>query len=261
MPHIVERPLSMVRCPEGAGEPCFFQRHVGLGKSPHLHEVRVGVKGEARDYLMIRDVEGLISLVQWGVIELHPWQCSAKNLEKPDRMIFDLDPDPSVSMTQLIEGAHEVRQRMQDLGLVTFLKTTGGKGLHVVVPMTPRYSFPAIKAFARAIAESMASDSPTKYIATMSKAKRAGKIFVDYLRNDVTSTAVAPYSARAREGAPVSTPLKWEELTANLMLPSFTIDTVPPRLKKQKQDPWEDFSTTKQKIAVNYLKALKIDAK
>ena len=127
--------------------------------------------------------------------------------------------------------------------------------------MTPRYSFPAIKAFARAIAESMASDSPTKYIATMSKAKRAGKIFVDYLRNDVTSTAVAPYSARAREEAPVSTPLAWEELTANLMLPSFTIDTVPPRLKKQKQDPWKDFSTTKQKIAVNYLKALKIDAK
>ena len=128
MPHIVDRPLSMVRCPEGAGEPCFFQRHVGLGKSPYLHEVRVGVKGEARDYLMIQDVEGLISLVQWGVIELHPWQCATTNLDKPDRMIFDLDPDPSVSMKQLIDGAHEVRQRMQELGLATFLKTTGGKG-------------------------------------------------------------------------------------------------------------------------------------
>jgi bifunctional non-homologous end joining protein LigD len=260
MPHIGDRPLSMVRCPDGAGEPCFFQRHVGLGKSPYLHEVRVGVKGEARDYLMIQDVEGLISLVQWGVIELHPWQCTAKNLDKPDRMIFDLDPDPSVSMKQLIDGAHEVRQRMEELGLWTFLKTTGGKGLHVVVPLTPRYSFPAIKAFARAMAESMAADSPTKYIATMSKAKRAGKIFLDYLRNDVTSTAVAPYSARAREGATVSTPLAWEELTAKLNLASFTIDTVPQRLKKQKRDPWQDFSRTKQQIAANYLKALKIDA-
>ena len=154
-----------------------------------------------------------------------------------------------------------MRQRMQALGLVTFLKTTGGKGLHIVVPLTPRYRFPAIKSFARAIAESMASDSPTKYLATMSKAKRAGKIFVDYLRNDVTSTAVAPYSARAREGATVSTPLAWEELTANLKLPSFTIHTVPQRLKKQKKDPWQDFSKTKQQIKANYLKALKIDTK
>jgi bifunctional non-homologous end joining protein LigD len=145
--------------------------------------------------------------------------------------------------------------------LVTFIKTTGGKGLHVVVPLTPRYSFPAMKAFARAMAESMASDSPTKYIATMSKAKRAGKIFVDYLRNDVTATAVAPYSARAREGATVSTPLAWDELTAHLKLSSFTINTVPQRLKKQKKDPWQDFSTTKQTIAANYLKALKIDLK
>jgi bifunctional non-homologous end joining protein LigD len=261
MPHIVNRPLSMVRCPEGASEPCFFQRHVGLGKSPYLHEVSVGIKGGTRDYLMIRDVEGLISLVQWGVIELHPWQCAANNLEKPDRMIFDLDPDPSVSVKQLIDGAQEVRQRMQALGLDTFVKTTGGKGLHVVVPMTPLYSFPAIKSFARAIAESMASDSPTKYIANMSKAKRTGKIFVDYLRNEVTATAIAPYSARAREGATVSTPLAWKELTGNLKLPSFTIDTVPQRLKKPRKDPWQDFSKTKQKIAANYLKALKIATK
>ena len=261
MPHIVDRPLSMVRCPEGASEPCFFQRHVGLGKSPYLHEVRVGVKDEARDYLMIHDVEGLISLVQWGVIELHPWQCAANNLDKPDRMIFDLDPDPSVSLKQLIDGAQEVRQRMRQLGLATFLKTTGGKGLHVVVPMTPSYSFQAIKSFARAIAESMASDNPTKYIATMTKAKRAGKIFVDYLRNDVTATAVAPYSARAREGATVSTPLAWEELTGNLKLSSFTIETVPQRLKKQRKDPWQDFRNTKQKIAANDLKALKNEPK
>jgi bifunctional non-homologous end joining protein LigD len=150
---------------------------------------------------------------------------------------------------------------MQQLGLDTFLKTTGGKGLHVVVPLTPRYSFPVMKSFARAIAESMASDSPTTYIANMSKTKRTGKIFVDYFRNDVTATAVAPYSARAREGATVSTPLAWKELTGNLKLSSFTIDTVAQRLRKQRKDPWQDFSNTKQKIAANYLKALNIQPK
>jgi bifunctional non-homologous end joining protein LigD len=259
MPHIENRPLSMLRCPEGIGEECFFQRHVGFGKSPYLHEVAVTVKGESRDYLLIKDTEGLISLVQWGVIELHPWQCSADNLEKPDRMIFDLDPDPAVSWKQLIDGALEVKERMKELGLECFLKTTGGKGLHIVIPITPTYSFTAIKSFARAVAESMANDSPLKYVAKMSKAKRTGKIFVDYLRNDVTATAVAPYSARARKGATVSTPLLWKELTTTLKLDSFTIETIPQRLMKSKSDPWKDFGETKQKISAKYLKALKID--
>jgi bifunctional non-homologous end joining protein LigD len=259
LPYIVNRPISMVRCPEGAGEPCFFQRHVGLGKSPHLHEVSVEVKGESRDYLMIRDPDGLISLIQWGVIEIHPWQCAADNLEKPDRIVFDLDPDPDVTFAQLIEGAKEVRGRMEELGLQTFLKTTGGKGLHVVAPITPTYGFAAIKSFTRAIAESMENDNPDLYIANMSKAKRKGRIFVDYLRNEVTATAVAPYSARAREGATVSLPIAWEELKASLNPADFTIESVPTRLKRQKKDPWGDFGKVKQKIAAKYLKALKIE--
>ena len=258
LPHVAHRPLSMLRCPEGIGEACFFQRHVGLGNAAHLHEVDVGVKGKEEAYVMIEDVTGLISLVQWGVIELHPWQCTARQLEKPDRLIFDLDPDPNVTWPQMVEAAQEVRHRMQELGLESFLKTTGGKGLHVVVPHTPSYGFATMKAFTRAIAESMAKDKPELYIAKMSKAARKGKIFVDYLRNDVTSTAVSAFSVRAREGATVSTPIAWRELTKSLKPFAFTIHTVPQRLKKQKTDPWEDFTGTKQKIAAKYLKALNI---
>lgn len=259
LPHIINRPISMVRCPEGAGEPCFFQRHVGFGKTPNLHEVSVEVKGESRDYLMIRDLDGLISLVQWGVIEIHPWQCAADNLEKPDRIVFDLDPDPDVTFAQLIEGAKEVRGRMEELGLKTFLKTTGGKGLHVVAPVTPAYGFDAIKSFTRAIAESMENDNPGLYVANMSKAKRKGKIFVDYLRNEITATAVAPYSARARKGATVSLPISWEELKAGLKPADFTIESAPRLLAGRRKDPWADFSKVKQKIAAKYLKALKIE--
>lgn len=260
LPYVANRPLSMLRCPEGSGEPCFFQRHVGFGHSPHLYEVDVSVKKTERDYVMIKDIKGLITLAQWGVIELHPWQCTAKNLDKPNQMIFDLDPDPGVSFPALIKAAKEIRKRLSDLRLKSFLKTTGGKGLHVVVPMTPSYAFPAIKAFARAIAQSMENDHPELYIATMSKEKRKGKIFIDYLRNDVTSTAVAPFSARARTGATVATPLAWEELKSTLKPSSFTIDTIPKRLSKLKKDPWADFGKTHQKIPREIFKVLKIPA-
>ena len=258
LPHIVNRPISMVRCPEGIAEECFFQRHVGLGKSEHIHEVNVKVKGTSREYIMIDDVQGLISLLQWGVIEIHPWQCSADDLTKPDRIIFDLDPDPSVSWKQVVEATFEVKRRMEELGLKTFLKTTGGKGLHVVIPITPTYSFATIKAFTRLIAEFMEHDAPDKYISTMSKEKRKGKIFIDYLRNDVTSTAAAAFSARARPGATVSMPIAWSALKASLKLSAYTIDTVPALLKKQKNDPWRDFAKTKQKIDAKFLKALNI---
>ncbi len=258
LPHVTNRPLSMVRCPEGASEPCFFQRHVGLGKSPHLYEVEVRVKDEGRNYLMIQDVKGLISLVQWGVIELHPWQCAVKDLTRPDRMVFDLDPDPSAAWKQLIEGANEVKRRLEQFGLETFLKTTGGKGLHVVIPLTPVYSFDTIKSFAKAIADSMVSDNPSRYIAKSSKEARKGRIFVDYLRNDITSTAVAAFSARARPGATVSTPLKWTELDASLKPDTFTVETLPARLAKKK-DPWADFFKVRQKIDSKYLQALQVE--
>ena len=258
LPFVAERPLSMVRCPEGAGEACFFQRHMPH-EAPHILSTGIKVKDRDEDYIMIKDEKGLISLIQWGCIELHPWGCLADQPDKPDRMIFDLDPDPEVSWTHVVEAAAEVRNRMTELGLESFLKTTGGKGLHVVIPMQRKYSWPAVKAFARAIAESMAHDSPARFIANMSKEKRKGRIFVDYLRNDLTSTAVSAWSARARPGATVSTLLDWSELKPELKPSAFTIETVPERLAKQTRDPWAGFFGHSQTIKADHLKALGID--
>lgn len=254
----VNRPLSMVRCPEGIGEECFFQRHIARGQSPYLHDTGIHVKGRHEDYLMIKDVEGLITLAQWGVIELHPWGCLADKPDLPDRMIFDLDPDPDLPFSKVMEGTIEIRERMQELGLESFVKTTGGKGLHVVIPMTRSYGWDTIKTFARAIAESMQHDNPKLYISKASKVARKGKIFVDYLRNDLTSTSIAAFSARAREGAPVAMTMAWEDLKPSLKPKNFNIKTVPAYLKKRKDDPWEEFFRIKQKISAKHLRALKI---
>jgi bifunctional non-homologous end joining protein LigD len=258
LPYVVDRPLSMLRCPDGAGGACFFQRHVARGQSPHIHETHVTVHGRNEDYLKIRDVQGLMSLVQWGVIELHPWGCLAADPERPDRMIFDLDPDPASPWEAVIEAAREIRMRMKEFGLESFLKTTGGKGLHVVVPIEPSYGWKPVKAFARAVAESMQHDDPKRYLARASKEARRGKIFVDYLRNDLTATAVAPYSVRARPGATVSLPQAWSQLKPSLRPDQFTVTTVPGLLKKQKTDPWADMLSVRQTIAERFLKALKI---
>lgn len=255
LPHLVDRPISMLRCPDGASKSCFYQRHLGMGKSPYLHEVNITVKGTSRTYLMIKDVNGLMSLVQWGVIEIHPWQCTAADLERPDRLIFDLDPDPELHLERLIEAAREVRQRLEELEIKAFLKTTGGKGLHVVAPLVPDQGWDAIKTFAHSIANSMVADSPDHYVSKMSKAARKGRIFVDYLRNDVTSTAIAPLSARARTGATVSTPLGWEELRPTLNVKDFTVESVP-RLLDEKKKPWADFFKIRQKIDAKMLRAL-----
>jgi bifunctional non-homologous end joining protein LigD len=258
LPFVAGRPLSMVRCPEGIGEQCFFQRHLAHDQ-PHIRDTGIQVKGRNEDYLMIEDEQGLISLIQWGAIELHPWGCLADKPDLPDRMIFDLDPDPGVSWADVVEAAGEVRDRMTELGLQSFLKTTGGKGLHIVVPMQRKYTWPTVKMFARAVAESLAHDRPERYIANMSKEKRKGKIFVDYLRNDLTATAVSAFSARARPGATVSTPLDWSELSVDLKPSASTIETVPQRLARQKRDPWADFHGHRQVIKVEYLKALGIE--
>lgn len=256
LPHVTGRPLSLIRCPEGSGEPCFFQRHIAH-ESPYIHDTGIKVKGRNEEYMMIKDAKGLISLIQWGAIELHPWGCKADKPDLPDRIIFDLDPDPGIPFSYVIEGVKEVRQRMKELGLESFIKTTGGKGLHVVVPIIRKYNWDVVKPFARAIAESMQMDNPKRYIATASKEKRKGKIFVDYLRNDLTATAVAPYSARARTGATVATPIDWKDLIASFEPAQFTIETLGKRLSK-KPDPWEEMLRIKQQIAASHLKALKI---
>ena len=260
LPHIVGRPLSLVRVPDTIGGQQFFQRHLPEHGGLHnVSSVNVPIKDRTEDYMMIDSELGLLSLAQWGGIELHPWGCKADNPLLPDRMIFDLDPDPGAPWTNVVEGAAEVRDRMKELGLQSFLKTTGGKGLHVVVPIERRFGWPAVKAFTKAIAESMAHDSPDRFIANMSKAKRKGRIFIDYLRNELTATAVSAFSVRARPGAGVSTPLSWEELTPALKPSEFNIETVGSRLQKQKTDPWAGYWSVKQELRPEILKALKID--
>jgi bifunctional non-homologous end joining protein LigD len=256
LPHVIDRPLAIVRCPAGSGKACFFQKHPGDGAGDHLRQVNVAKEGAPEYNLAVGDVAGLISLVQRGVLEIHVWGSRAKQLEKPDRLIFDLDPDPSVDWPDVIAAARQIRLLLGELGLTTFLKTTGGKGLHLVVPVQPRAEWHDAKAFCRAVADFMVRLAPDRFTATMSKAARKGKIFIDYLRNARGATAVAPYSTRNRPGATVSVPIAWEELTAGLHSDHFTIENLPARLSKLKNDPWTELAKTKQSITAAMVKRL-----
>jgi len=179
---------------------------------------------------------------------MHPWGVTVEHPDKPDRIIFDLDPDEGLGFKDVISAALEVRERLGALGLVSFVKTTGGKGLHVVVPVEPVTGWPAAKAFAKDLSAQMAADSPQRYLTRISKAERAGRIFIDYLRNDPTSTAVGAYSTRSRPGAPVATPLRWEEIGPNLDPAAFMLRTVPARLAAQTDDPWSQIGAVRQRL-------------
>jgi bifunctional non-homologous end joining protein LigD len=244
LPHIVGRPLSLMRCPSGIEEACFFQKHAWSGMSKAVRR-RTITDGEV---VFIDDLDGLLALVQSGVLEIHPWGSTLRSVEKPDRLTMDLDPADDVPWTALIEAASEVRERLFDLGLESFVKTTGGKGLHVVVPLKPKADWNEAKAFAEALARDMASDSPDRYVATMARRARKDRIFIDYLRNGRGATAVAAYSTRARPGAPVSTPLAWNELSASVRPNHFTVANLPTRLAHLKTDPWADLSEINQAL-------------
>ena len=238
MPHVKNRPISLVRCPMGRAKKCFFQRHAGSGVPDQIKEVEISGFEESGAYLYFSDKSGLIALVQMGVLEMHPWGSRVDRPERPDRLIFDLDPGEGLAFRDVVAAAIETRKFLEKLGLTSFVKTTGGKGLHVVLPMARRYSWQDAKAFAKAAAELMAAREPQRYLTRISIAERRGRIFIDYLRNDPTSTAVAPYSTRAREGAPVATPLFWDEVTPKLDARSFDTISVPKRLAKLNEDPW-----------------------
>lgn len=245
LPHVTGRVLSLVRCPAGVGKSCFYAKHIWDGADKSFQAIDVG---EPEPMLAIRNLDGLLALVQANVLEIHPWGSRVSKLEQPDRIIFDLDPGEDVTWEEVIAGAIEIKDRLKALKLESFVKTTGGKGLHVVAPLTPSARWDKVKAFTKKIAEAMAADSSRKYLAVMSKSRRRGRIFIDYLRNGRGATAVSAYSTRARNGAAVSVPLTWAELETGIRANHFTIDNLRQRLSHRKRDPWAGFFDIDQKL-------------
>lgn len=249
LPHLAGRPLTLVRCPEGIGGECFYAKHAGrVTVSPALRRVSIREKTKTDEYLIADSKEALLGLVQMGVLEIHTWNAVYERLETPDRIVLDLDPGPGVSWTRVIEAALEARERLAAHGLSSFVKTTGGKGLHIVAPITPSAGWDACFAFTRAIVQEMANESPRAYVAVMSKAERKGRIFIDYLRNNRGATSVAAFSTRARPGAPVSAPVGWDELAPGLRPDAFTVENLPRRLARMRRDPWAGYDATRQKL-------------
>jgi bifunctional non-homologous end joining protein LigD len=256
LPHVAGRPLTLVRCPEGHNKQCFYQRHVTDSASEWIRPVPIKEKGKLVNYVAVDRLQGLIALVQMGVLELHTWGSTIDHIDRPDRLIFDLDPDPEIAWEPLKQAAQSLRAYLSDLGLGSFVKTTGGKGLHVVVPLIPKIDWDTAKEFSKRVAQHMARQAPDSYTATMSKAKRQGKIYIDYLRNAKTATAVSAYSTRARAGAPVSVPLGWNELGADLRGDHFNLRNTAERLSRLSKDPWHDYETARRAITAALMKKL-----
>ncbi len=258
LPHLSGRPLSIVRCPQGRQKKCFYQKHFTDQLPATVKVVSIKEKTETRPYITIEDIRGIIALVQLGALEFHPWGSRTDRLERPDRIIFDLDPGPGITLPQLVDGCRLLRNRLEGLGLESFVKTSGGKGFHIVVPLVRRAGWHDVKTFSGAVAADLARRHSDRFIATMSKAKRTNKIFVDYLRNGRGATSVAPYSTRARSGAPVSVPLDWQELDERVKPDVFTVENLPRRWAALPKDPWANFFGLRQSITVAMKKSLKL---
>lgn len=248
LPHIVKRPLMVLRCPHGQPGYCFYQKHVTDALPDTVHAIPIEEEGEVREYIAVDDAKGLLELVQLGALELHPWASPERDIEKPDRIIFDLDPGPGVAWRDVADAALALRDRLEDLGLRSFVKTSGGKGLHILAPIRQGPPWDEAKEFARAVADAMARAEPGKFVAVAAKARRQGRIFVDYLRTGRGSTCVAAYSTRARPGAPVSAPLTWEELPRCTGAGQYTVENMPRRLVGLKDDPWAGFLGVRQSL-------------
>jgi bifunctional non-homologous end joining protein LigD len=234
LPYLIKRPLTVVRCPQADFKKCFFQKH--------LEKSFDGL------YFYIENVEGLLALVQLDVLEFHPWQSRVDKIEKPDMLIFDIDPAPDVSWKEVVRTAFLMRDELKELDLISFVKTTGGKGLHVVVPIKRLYTWEQVKLFSQTFVTFLVKKYPESYVGTMSKSKRTGKIFIDYFRNMRGATAVCAYSTRAKPTATVSVPIHWGELKTNIKSDSFDVKNLMQRLDKLKEDPWEDFFQLQQTL-------------
>ncbi|MGH9174704.1 MAG: DNA ligase D, partial [Vicinamibacterales bacterium] len=240
LPELIGRPVSLLRCPSGKVADCFFQRHAMEGMPDVIKRIPLREEGSKKraDYLYVEDARGLLALAQFGAVEFHSWGCRADQPERPDRIVFDLDPDEGLPWREVVNAAHHAADALRELGLVPFVKTTGGKGLHVVVPIGRRQGWPEVRAFCEAFARQQAQQAPGRFTANMAKRERRGRIFLDYLRNARSATAVAAYSLRARPGVPASTPLAWSELEWLEHPRELNYRTVPERLSDDFADPW-----------------------
>lgn len=248
LPHIDGRPLSLLRCPEGVGGACFMQKHLHETLGPGLAAVPVDEEKGRTEYVRVTAKEGLAALVQKNVLELHARGSRAESLDRPDLLVMDFDPGPGVSFKRVVAGAKQLKEILDQLGLESFVKVTGGKGLHVHVPLEPKHSWEQLKAFAHALARELTAREPKLYVTQMAKKIREGKIFLDYLRNAEGQTAVAPYSLRAKEKSSVAMPVEWEQLDELKSANQFTLPRALEEIRKRKRDPWEGFSKVKQKI-------------
>jgi bifunctional non-homologous end joining protein LigD len=248
LPELDDRPAVLVRCPDGLSGECFYQKHAGPWAPASLRRVRIREKTKTGEYLVVEDVAGLVGLVQMGALEIHTWNARARQLETPDRLVFDLDPGPGVAWSAVVVAARLIRATLEASGLESFVKTTGGKGLHVVTPIRPDRGWAECLAFAHQVTEALVAETPAAFTATMAKSARRGKIFIDYFRNQRGATSVAAYSTRARPGASVSMPVRWDELDAVPGPGHFTIENVPRRLAQRRADPWAGYATLGQAL-------------
>ena len=249
LPNVIRRPLSVIRCPEGAKKDCFFQKHPMNG----LHQVGTielkEEKGSLATYMYAKNADSILELVQLGAVEFHVWSTDVDHLQTTDSVVLDLDPSPRVSWQRVVAAARCLKEQLTELGLASFVRTSGGKGLHIVLPVNPACPWELAKEFSHAIATRMTAAHPKEFVDTASKTKRDGKIYVDYLRNTRGATSVVNYSLRARAGAPVATPLRWEELSKTEGAGAFTIHSLPRRLSRLRKDPWEKIGSVKQSLS------------
>lgn len=249
LPEIIGRPLSVIRCPSGTAKPCFFQKHHTAGLE-RVSSVKLKEEsGVNAHYLVVQDAASLMELVQFNALEFHPWGSHARTPDRADRVVFDLDPGPDVPFSEVKRAAVDVRRRLEELELESFLRVTGGKGLHVVVPLSPGCDWELTKRFAHGFADALSRAQPDRFLATATKRLRSGRIFVDYLRNGRGATAVASYSLRARPGAPVAMPIRWNELAKLERADVFTLENVPERLRRRRSDPWAGIDRIRQNLA------------
>jgi bifunctional non-homologous end joining protein LigD len=254
VPQLAGRPLTLVRCPNGWDKPCFFQKHANQSISAFIDTIDIREGGGEQPYMIANSVSAVVALLQMGVLELHPWGSRAPKLSHPDRLVFDFDPDEKLDWSTLVDGVNLLRKLLDTLGLVAFVKTTGGKGLHVVVPVDPTRAWDQAKEFCKTIAELLVRTFPDRFTSKMTKSTREGRIFVDYLRNAENATAIAAYSPRAKANAPVAMPIAWEQLKSDLRYAHFNVKNVPGLLRRRRNDPWAELANVRQQLTDTMLR-------